>query len=215
MLEPLELALALTAGALVVDIFVVRFVLMNFSDVQRLISEEIADLPLIRRPWSRHLRDPERRDKAIELYHNRLFRVAMTLPVWLLRHIFFLILAFLILLSITIGTEIGVLRVYEVFHPGELFGAQASLFDISGYVVFVVLDEVTAGFFDIFPHILGYESGLVLDSKSFVVLGISMVALKFTVASILVTEIGGDLVSTVKHFPKGLQFAFTRYQKGL
>lgn len=215
MLEPLELALVLTAGALIVDICVVRFVLTNFSDVQRLINEEIAELPLIRRPWSRHLRDPARRDKAIGQYHNRLFRVAMTLPIWLVRHIFFLILAFFILLSIAIGTEIAVLTVYETFHPGSTFGAPVGLLDIARYVTFVVLDEVTAGFFDIFPHIMGYESGLVLNSKAFALLGVSMVALKFTVASILVTEIGGDLVSTVKHLPGSVRFALTRYRNGL
>ena len=206
-----QLALVLVLVALVADLAVVRFVLQNFSDVQNKISEEVAHLPLVRRPWSRHLRDPARRDAAVQRYKNRLWRVALTLPVWLIRHAFFLILAFFMLLGFCIALEVVLLAIHESQAPGSLFGQEASLSEIARYVIFVTGHEMTAGFFEIFPHFMALENDLFLNSQANFLMGLTMVFLKFTVASILATEIGGELISTLRHLPGSFRFAVRRY----
>ena len=209
------LALSLALAGFTANVLVVAFVLRNFSDVQRRITEEVAAMPLVRRPWSRHLRDPARRAMAMERYKNRLFRVAMTVPVWLVKHAFSLILAFIFLLGFCLMLEIVLLWIHETLAPGLLFGEAAELNDIARYVLVVTTHEMTAGFFEIFPHFMMFETDLHLASETNVLMGLTMVSLKFTVASILATEIGGELVSTLRHLPGSVRFAVRRYEEGL
>lgn len=107
------------------------------------------------------------------------------------------------------------LAVHEGQAPGALFGHEASLWEIARYVVFVTGHEMTAGFFEIFPQYMALENDLFLNSQDNFLMGMTMVFLKFTVASILATEIGGELVSTLRHLPGSFRFAVRRYHDGM
>ena len=129
--------------------------------------------------------------------------------------VFFLILAFFMLLGFCIALEVVLLAIHESQAPGSLFGQEASLSEIARYVIFVTGHEMTAGFFEIFPHFMALENDLFLNSQANFLMGLTMVFLKFTVASILATEIGGELISTLRHLPGSFRFAVRRYHDEL